>query len=254
MTPEVTAIVTCMTDAERPFLRATLDSVRDQTAPCATLLLVAEDNPWVEAMVQDLPRLTVMRRRLAPVGAIRNAGIAAATTEYVALLDGDDVWRKEKTARQLAFLRGREADFVAVDHMLMREEGQVFAYGSARYMAMPSAWMARRDLMLRHPFDPEARGGLEDGIWWRGTWGRVAKHRLPEPLLLYRVRNASLSSLSRGKRRKLAMAKISALPLARPLVLGATWLAFHRFDRRGAYLAHPHWPFRTSSTAGLAAA
>ena len=40
MTADVTAIVTCMTDGERPFLRETLKSVESQTLPCETIVVV----------------------------------------------------------------------------------------------------------------------------------------------------------------------------------------------------------------------
>jgi hypothetical protein len=82
-----------------------------------------------------------------------------ATTEFVAFLDGDDVLLPTKTERQVAFLKSGHRDFVAVDHMLMTEEGQVFAYALARHLPMPSTWMVRRDTMICHPFDPNVGKG-----------------------------------------------------------------------------------------------
>jgi glycosyltransferase involved in cell wall biosynthesis len=239
MTADVTAIVTCMTDAERPFLRETLQSVRNQTLPCETIVVVLESNIWIDDLAAEFPHLRVMRRPPGWEGAARHTGIAAARTEFVAFLDGDDVWLPTKTKRQVDFLRDGRRDFVGVDHILMTEEGKPFAYGLARHLPMPSAWMVRRETMLRYPLDPNLSVGA-DGLWWLSTWSTVRKFRLPEPLIRYRVRGHSLSTTTPSKRRKLALSKLSGLPMARPLLLAATY-TLHRLCRRLDYVPAKSW-------------
>jgi glycosyltransferase involved in cell wall biosynthesis len=239
MTADVTAIVTCMTDVERPFLRETLQSVQNQTLPCETIVVVLESNTWINDIAAEFPHFRVMRRPPGWEGAARHTGIAAARTEFVAFLDGDDVWLPAKTKKQVDFLRGGRRDFVGVDHILMTEEGKPFAYGLARYLPMPSAWMVRRETMLRYPLDPNLAVAA-DGLWWRSTWSTVRKFRLPEPLIRYRVRRQSLSNATASKRRKLALSKLSGLPMARPVLLAATY-ALHRLRRRLDYVPAKDW-------------
>jgi glycosyltransferase involved in cell wall biosynthesis len=245
MTPEVTAIVTCMTDGERPFLRETLQSVRGQTVPCETIVVVLESNSWIDPLACEFPNVQVLRRGPGLAGAARNSGVAAATTEHVAFLDGDDAWLPAKIERQLGFLRVGRRDFVAVDHLLMTEEGKAFAYALARNFPMTSSWMVRREIMLSYPFDPDFAVGEdailgEDGAWWLATWDTVLKFRLPEPLVRYRVRNQSTSTANPTKRRKLRLAELSVLPMARPLLLTATGL-LHHLGRRSDYVPHKTW-------------
>ncbi len=239
MVPDVTAIVLCMTDAERPFLTETLQSVRNQTVLCETILVVLESNTWIDEVAKALPGLRVIRRPPGWCGAARNTGIEAATTEFVAFLDGDDVWLPTKTEKQVAFLKSGHHEFVGVDHMLMREDGQVYAYALARHIPMPSTWMVRRDTMISHPFDPDAQD-MEDGIWWLSSWNSVRKYRLPEPLIKYRVRGLSLSTASPSKRRKLAFARLSTRPMTRWLLLAATYM-LHRLSRRTYYIPVKNW-------------
>jgi glycosyltransferase involved in cell wall biosynthesis len=231
MTPDVTAIVTCMTDAERPFIREALQSVQDQTMPCETIVVVLESNTWIDDVAADFPHMKVMRRPPGWEGAARHTAIDAARTEFVAFLDGDDVWLPAKTSRQVEFLRRGCWDLIGADYILMTEEGKPFAYGLARYMPPPSTWMVRRETMLRYPFDYNKKL-LVDWQWWVSTWHTVRRLRLPELLMRYRVRGQSVSTSLPAKRRKLALAKVSSVPTARPLLLAATYALYWLYRRR----------------------
>lgn len=247
MTSDVTAIVTCMTDAERPFLPDALESVRSQTFSCEAIVVALESNTWIADVAAKFPHVRVLRRPPGWEGAARHTGIAAATTEFVAFLDGDDVWLPTKTRRQVGFLRDGHRDFAGVDHMLMNEEGRLFAFGLARYIPMASAWMVRRETMLLHPFDPSLDVGA-DGEWWRRTWNTVRKFRIPEPLIKYRVRRQSRSNGTPSKRRKDALSRLSDIPLARPLLLGSTRLLHWAFQSPD-YFASKDWEI--SKTVGV---
>jgi glycosyltransferase involved in cell wall biosynthesis len=236
MRSDVTAIVTCMTDAERPFIREALQSVQDQTLPCEeTIVVVLESNTWIDDLAADFPHIKVMRRPPGWEGASRHTAVDAARTEFVAFLDGDDVWLPAKTSRQVELLRHSCWDLVGADYIMTTEEGKPFAYGLCRYQAPPSAWMVRRETMLRYPFDPDTPVGA-DWQWWENNWHTVRRVRLAEQLMKYRVRRQSLSSPVPDKRRKLALSQLSGVPTARPLILAATY-ALYRLHRRRDYLA-----------------
>jgi glycosyltransferase involved in cell wall biosynthesis len=239
MSSDVTAIVTCMTDTEKPFIRETLQSVRDQTLPCETILVVLDSNSWISEVVKEFPTVRILRRELGPLGAVRNSGIVAAKTEFVAFLDGDDVWLPSKLEYQMARISKGDCDLVGVDHLLMTEQGQVFAYALARNIPMPSSWLVRRESMLCHSFDPDLPMN-EDGAWWLATWATVRKRRLAKPLIKYRVRQTSLSETAPSKRRKLALAKLSTFPMARTVLLSSTFL-LHSISRRQYYAPSKAW-------------
>jgi glycosyltransferase involved in cell wall biosynthesis len=234
MPPKVTAIIPCMAAGDRPFIREAVQSVNAQTEPCETIVLVETANDWIEAALAELSGVRILRRPRTPAGLTRNAGVVEARTEFVTFLDADDVWMPAKTMRQLEFLQKRNEDFVGVDHLLMREDGTTFAYGTAKHIPMTSAWMVRRDYMLRFPF-ADSRNGDEDLIWWTDPRNSVTKHRIAEPLIRYRVRNISLSSAHASKRKKLRFAKLSERPLLRPLVMAGSYVV-HHLNRRPYYM------------------
>src|SRR4051812_12013723 len=129
MASDVTAIVTCMTDAERPFIKEALQSIQDQTVlPRETLIVVLESNTWIEPVVAEFPNMKVIRRPPGWEGAARHTAIDVAQTEFVAFLDGDDAWVPTKTRKQLEYMRGGRWDIVGADYTLTTEEGRLFAY------------------------------------------------------------------------------------------------------------------------------
>ena len=79
---------------------------------------------------------------------------------------------------------------------------------------------------------PTASGG--------GVLGTHSRVRIPEPLIKYRVRRQSQSNATPSKRRKAALAKLSELPTARPLLLAATCV-LHKAFQRPDYVPLDEW-------------
>jgi glycosyltransferase involved in cell wall biosynthesis len=101
--PSVTAIVP--THNRRTTLQATLTSVLEQRDVDLHVIVVddgsGDDTPTWLAGVGD-SRLEVIRHEVPQgVSTARNAGLAEATTPYVAFCDDDDLWAPGKLAAQL---------------------------------------------------------------------------------------------------------------------------------------------------------
>lgn len=79
-------------------LRTAVASLREQTWTDWELIVV-DDGSWddtltiLDVVAAEDPRVRVLRRAHAGVSAARNAGIAAASGDYVAFLDSDNTWR-----------------------------------------------------------------------------------------------------------------------------------------------------------------
>ena len=214
-----------MTDGEQPFILETVRSVVDQTVPCAILILVADNNTWIEPTLGELAaRVTIKRIPFQRLGLVRNLGVQEATTEWIAFVDGDDVWLPEKNERQLAFAQRSGFDAVGARHVLIRTDGTPYFYAFARTQPMPSAWIAKRELLFKEPFTDLAQ--WEDAELWKrfkrlGVCATMKAH-----LILYRVREGSMSSnFSPAKRRKQLFARLSAHNPMRWLIRCGSWMA-----------------------------
>jgi glycosyltransferase involved in cell wall biosynthesis len=94
-----------------------IDSILAQTHPCDEIIVVddgsTDNTPDVLAAYGDAIR--VIRQENAGVSAARNAGIRAATSDWIAFLDSDDIWKPEKVAIQREFLRPDTTVLVATN-------------------------------------------------------------------------------------------------------------------------------------------
>ncbi len=103
----VSAIIPTLNRSET--LGRALDSILAQTRPPEEIIVVDDGSTdATTAMIESrYPQVRLIRQANQGVSGARNRGIAAASGEWIALLDSDDEWTKEKLKRQ--------SEIIAVD-------------------------------------------------------------------------------------------------------------------------------------------
>lgn len=201
--PRVSCIVPAYNGAR--YLGEALDSILAQTYRPIEVI-VADDGSTDEtahvaasygAAVRFVTQVT------AGPAATRNLGVRAATGDFVAFLDADDVWHADKLARQMARFAARPELGVSVTQIkhfwipeLAQEEERFRA--DPRGGALPG-YVTMTMLAPRAVFDSV---GLFDPSLWHsdaGDWFLRAAARgtivelLPEVLVYHRMHYANLS-------------------------------------------------------------
>ncbi|CAN5783385.1 hypothetical protein BH24ACI5_BH24ACI5_03140 [soil metagenome] len=239
-----------------PYLRAAAESVIAQTYPAVELLIVDDGSTdGTHAVASELQQRWPDRVRLfhhenKGLSEARNTGLAAATGEYLALLDSDDLWEPDFLTSQMALLESRpEIDIVTGNarflggprdgqpvtpltdprpepslHTILTDEEAVFIMSVFRRRVMESIGGFSPTLKTNEDFD----------FWLRAAHAGFRFARNSTPLGWYRVRPDSLSAnevrMLRGAVRVLRAFE-PRLPPASPAA-DALRSQLHRFQAR----------------------
>ncbi len=165
-----------------PLLLEAMDSVLQQTHPHVDIVLVddgsTDDLSALRSKRLENGNIRYVRQDRAGPAAARNRGLQEATGDYIAFLDSDDLFMKDKIAKQLDFMLRNGYDFSHTSYMRVANGGterEVVASGkfsgnvfpltiSGSPIATPTV-MLRRDAVKAPPF-PEEIGLGEDACAW----------------------------------------------------------------------------------------
>jgi glycosyltransferase involved in cell wall biosynthesis len=240
------------------------DGSHDRTAALATSIAEAE------ARVQVLTATANSGRPAVP----RNRGLRAATGAFIAFLDADDLWLPGKLEKQVDYLRAHpEADAVCCWIQPIDDDGAPLpnpnrlrsAKVCARAEFLEGMPLFTSTLLMRRTCyeriggmdeDPRLRS-VEDADYVARLLTGCTVHRIPEPLVLYRLSNRrpSLSAAeadvqnSKGWRLQEVLEEKGALS---PAELRRR-RAFLWYETARANLHAGHGPFRPYLLRALAA-
>lgn len=206
------SVIVPVLNAER-FGAQALASVAAQTyGPIELIVVDGGSTDQTEALVQAAtPAHTAqhgpvrwLRQSGDGLAAAWNSGLAAATGEWVAFLDSDDVWLPGKLTQQTSYLRAHpEAQFVIGQVQFFLEPGcpppptmKPEIFERDHLARMPGALLARRALFAEvGAFDP-AYGVSTDIEWFARVMAQsVPSGAVPEVVIRKRVHETNLSGM-----------------------------------------------------------
>lgn len=159
-----------------------VDSVLSQTVSPFEVIVIDDgsDDDTPERLRHYENRITVLTQKNKGVSAARNVGIKVARGRYIALLDSDDLWEKDKLACQLDFFRKNPDALICqtgeiwirhgkrVNPMAKHKKlsGMIFEPSLRLCLVSPSAVMIKRELFDSVGLFDESLPACEDYDLW----------------------------------------------------------------------------------------
>jgi len=126
---EIVSIITPLFNSAT-FIEETIESVISQTYNDWEMIIIDDcSNDGSLELVKDIAkddlriRLISLKNNLGPSNA-RNEGIKQACGRYIAFLDSDDLWHKDKLEKQIIFMQKNEYAFTFTGYEKIDEKGK----------------------------------------------------------------------------------------------------------------------------------
>ena len=192
------------------YIRETVESVLAQTYSDWELLLI--DDCSSDSSCEIIDSFTDPRIRLIKLPenkgayAARNRGLKEAEGRYIAFLDADDLWEKEKLEHQLAYLKDNNAGFVFTAYEFANSDGvgngsvvhvpKILPYKKALHQTIifTSTVMIDRNIVTDDLITMPHIKSEDTATWWNILKAGYTAHGLDENLVRYRRVSGTLSA------------------------------------------------------------
>ena len=128
MDSDLVSVIMPVYNAESHVAEA-INSVLDQSHQNLELLAVddasTDESFKIMSDIEDHRLRCVRLKKNSGAGKARNEGIRQAKGRYIAFIDADDKWLKEKLSAQIKFMKKEDIAFSYTDYFLMNEESEL---------------------------------------------------------------------------------------------------------------------------------
>ena len=182
------------------LLRRALDSVLKQTQKPREIIVVdngSKDHTY--EMVSSLfSNVIYLKEKKKGVSASRNRGIASAKSNWIALLDSDDVWKPEKLEKQIAFnINNPKYRLIHTNEIWYRNNkflnqlkkhkksgGDIFKNSLSLCCISPSSTLIKKEIFSDYGYFDESLEVCEDYDMWIRITAKEEVGYLDEPMLI----------------------------------------------------------------------
>ena len=115
---------------KKKFIQATLDSALNQSFKAFEIILIYDDEDNTDLKLirhlkkKDKRIKLIINKKNLGAGYSRNLGIKKAKGKYIAFLDSDDIWLKDKLKSQIEFMKKNKSIFSSTSYEIINEKNK----------------------------------------------------------------------------------------------------------------------------------
>lgn len=201
---------------KKKYINETINSILDQTYTNIEIIIVYDDiekndlHYLKENFLKNEKIKIIINDKNLGAGKSRNIGIANSTGKYLAFLDADDLWDKEKIFKQLQFMKKNNFTISHTSYKILSEDGQMLSLRKSKHfrdykdiltscdIGLSSVLM-RRDLISEKVQFANIKTKEDFVLWLKILKSGKEIGALEETLMSWRKTKNSLSSSSLQK-------------------------------------------------------
>ena len=113
---------------KKKFFKKTINSVVNQTLKSFEIIIVYDDKDKNDLeFIKNISKLDrrikiIVNKKNLGAGISRNVGIRKAKGKYIAFVDADDLWKKNKLEYQISHMLKNKVDFSHTDYNIIDEK------------------------------------------------------------------------------------------------------------------------------------
>lgn len=207
---ELVSIIVPVYNCEE-YVKETIESIENQTYKNWELIII-DDNSTDNSLKIIKEKVKENKEKIKyihltenkGVAIARNTGLEIAQGNYIAFLDGDDVWKENKLEEQMQFIKQNDYGFTFTSYTYLKENGNKDVKKIPKKITYKEALKNTTILTSTVIIDtnkidkkllvmPNIRKGQDTATWWQILKNGNTAYGLDKRLTLYRVRNNSLS-------------------------------------------------------------
>ena len=195
------------------YIKKTLESILNQTYPYFEVIIINDhSSDGTELLLEELStiddRIKVFKNdENLGSASTRNKGVELASYEWIALIDADDCWEREKLEKQVELIQNNpDVRFVFTGSAFMDSNGNRlssvlsvpemvdFKKVLGQNIISCSSVLVWKNLLIKHPM-PNGKQIHEDyATWLMILETGITAYGINEPLLIYRMHAGSKSA------------------------------------------------------------
>lgn len=193
------------------FVSQTIDSILNQSYENLELILIDDaSTDGTRDILQNYknkdPRIiTILLDENIGSGVARNHGIEKATGRFIAFLDSDDYWHKDKLNNQIEFMHNNSYTFTYTRYAFIDESNVLLKESNVAPKRCGYLRLLLQNCIgcstvmvdmqqLEKEYMPDLRNRQDWGLWLKYIRKSGKAYRLQESLTYYRLRKNSISS------------------------------------------------------------